>query len=72
MTNIFPNNDNFIIFTINSILSPQYVSTFYAMVTSYDSSSNLLETSGSNTIKLVSIPGILNVTITPLNSTTVG
>jgi hypothetical protein len=58
-------SDYLAIFTVNNVILPQFVSTFFVLVTSFRSDGVQIETSGPTAFKLSTEPDRLAVILTP-------
>ena len=58
-------SDYLIIFQVSNITLPDYVNSFFVVVTSYTSSGIQIENSGPTAFKLATVPDLLSVTLTP-------
>ncbi len=68
LTGAFPTTDFLLIFTLQGIVNPSYESTWSNLISSYDSSSRFLETSGTTNFSYRTKAGSLTCTLTNLGS----
>ena len=55
--------------TVNSVLLPNYVNSFFVVATSYQSSGTMIETSGTTALKMTTSAQSMAVTLTPASMT---
>lgn len=59
--------DYLVLFSVNNVVLPSYVNSFFVVATSFQASGVQLETSGSTAIKITTSPQLMTVTLTPSN-----